>query len=239
MDFSKLWAVISANFKIGLSGLVLGGFITYLAYDTFVLVSKDSEIASLNAAVEVEKGNQKVLEQRLKLLGDRVSFLNERLEHKPKLEKEKVESLEIQVESLAKENSYLKSLKSKLESVEGKEIDIAKLELQLDSYISKNRLLKATLANYESEIIVENYLLNQGQAWTGLGGKVSFGIGYVDYTTSGGNFALATSTIFPGETRQVKAGERFEFEVKGNKYYLIITSVKYIGSTAEISVYKM
>lgn len=239
MDLHKLWDAAQKNFKTAFPGILLGALVTYLIYDSLVLSGKNSQISNLNAVVEVERGNQKVLDQRLKLNGDRVSFLNEQLVYKPRLDKENFEKLKFQVEKLSVENDYLQSLKAKFEESQGKVIDLVKLEVEVDRYISENKLLKIALSKYESDIIIKDFNLNQGQAWIGLGGSVSFGVGKVDYNSVGENFASATSTIFPMETKVIKAGQRFEFEIMEDKYYLLISSVEYIGSTVKISVYKI
>ena len=239
MDLSKLWEIASKSLKIGLPSMMLGALVTYLIFDSVVLSGKNNQIANLNAVVEVEKGHQNVLNERIKLLGDKAVFLEGRIKYKPQIEKEKHLETQQEITRLQAENKYLQSVKSKLENLEGDRIEVAKIEVKLENYVAEITRLKTVLSKYESDIIIENYRLEVGNGWSGFGGKVTFGLGRTDFTGSDGNIAIATSSMFSENSKKVKAGDRFEFSIGENKYYLVVSGVHYIGSYIEISVYKI
>ncbi|MEW6996260.1 hypothetical protein AADZ86_00945 [Colwelliaceae bacterium BS250] len=239
MALEKLIDIASKSLKIAIPSIMLGSLVTYLIFDSMILSGKNSEISNLNASIEVEKGHQKVLNERIKLLGDKAIFIENRLKYKPEMAKEKEVETASQLKKLTEDNQYLLSLKSKLEKVEGKKIDTAKLEIKLEGLVQNNNTLKTELSRYQSEILVDNHKLEFGESWAGFGGQITFGLGRVDYSGNEGNTAKVTSSIFAGNLKEVSAGEKFEFSVADNKYTLVVSNVNYVGSYISISVYKI
>lgn len=238
MPYQKYLDHVFNSLKIAIPSIFIGVVGTYISYDSVVLVGKNNEISSLKASVEVEKGRQNVLTERIKLLGDKAVFLEDRLKYKPSMQVAEEEKFKELINKLSKENKHLQELKISLEKAEGSQIDLAKLNIRLEKYITENESLKQQLSQFDSEIIVENFKLNTGESWSGFGGQATFGISKIDRDYKKGNVAVAISSIFKSDSTTVQAGDSFKFEISSTSYNLIVSSVNYVGDFATISVYK-
>ena len=160
MDWDKLVNVILNSFKVAIVGIGLGVLGTYLVYDTVVLPGKNSELATLHTAVEVEKGRQNVLGERIKLLGDKAVFLESQLKYKPMTQKAlEAESL-AKIEKLEKENIQLYEIKANFEKVEGSKVESAKLSAELERYMAENARLQSLVSQFSSdELVNENKII--------------------------------------------------------------------------------
>ncbi|WP_417881234.1 hypothetical protein [Vibrio sp.] len=238
MDFDKLINTILNGLKVAIPSILVGIIGTYLVYDSVVLVGKNSELETLRVAVDVEKGRQNVLSERIKLLGDKSVFLESQLKYKSPTQKALEEESKQKIEMLTKENIQLHRIKEKLEKAEGSKVDIAELSAKLDKYVAENAQLKAQLGKFTSEVLVSDYQMSEGESWSGLGGRVTFGVSDVTNEYKKGNVALVVSSIFDTEDKKVQAGNSFDFSVEGNNYKLVVNKVAYIGDYVTISVYK-
>ncbi|PSV15392.1 hypothetical protein [Photobacterium kishitanii] len=238
MDFDKFFETISNGFKPAILGVLIGIIGTYLVYDAVVLASKNTELATLRAAVDVEKGRQNVLSERIKLLGDKSVFLESQLKYKPSTQKAMEEESKEKIEVLTRENAQLHSIKENLEKVEGNKINVAELSTKLEKYTAENTQLKIQLGKFTSETLVSEYQMSKGESWSGLGGRVTFGISNITNNYKKGNIALAVSSIFDNDDKEIQAGNRFDFRVADNDYILVVNKVAYIGDYVTISVQK-
>ena len=238
MDWDKILETIIGGLKVAVPSVLMGVVGTYLVYDTVVLEAKKSEISTLKTAVDVEKGRQSVLNERIKLLGDKAVFLEKKLDYKPSTEAEKEQEYLSTIEKLKKENTELEKLKDSFEKVENNKVNTAELTILLDQYIAENNRLKKIAANYSSEVIVDEYHISEGGSWSGFGGKVTFGISKIDNDYKKGAVAQAVSSIFSVPEKEVQPGNVFDFTIGNEQYTLIINKVAYIGDFVLISVHK-
>jgi len=238
VDLDRLIDTVLGSLKVAVPSILVGVIGTYLVYDSVVLVGKNSELATLRAAVDVEKGRQNVLSERIKLLGDKSVFLESQLKYKPSTQKAMEEESKAAIEMLKKENAQLHKIKESLEKVEGNKVDVAELNAKLERYMADNAQLKSQVAQFTSEVLVSEYQMSEGESWSGLGGRVTFGVSKVSNEYSKGNIALAVSSIFDSADKEVQAGNSFDFRVEGNDYKLIVNKVAYVGDYVTISVHK-
>ncbi|MUK43330.1 hypothetical protein GNP61_17435 [Aliivibrio fischeri] len=238
MEIQKYINMVLDSLKVAIPSIFIGVVGTYIVYDSIVLVAKNSEISTLRASVEVEKGRQNVLNERIKLWGDKTVFLQDQLRYKPALEKAEKEKSTALIKKLTEENLHLQKLKASFETAEGSQIELAQLNVKLEKYISENEKLKKSLAKFDSDIIVDNYRLNEGQSWSGFGGQVTFGISKISREYDDGNIALAVSSIFKTDSQVVKAGNSFKFQINKIDYNLVVNTINYVGDYSTISVYK-
>lgn len=238
MDLDKLISVILSGLKIAIPSILVGIIGTYVVIDYVVLEGKNTELSTLKASVDVEKGQQNVLNERIKLLGDKAVFLETQLKYKPVTQKVLEAERESTIERLTKENVNLLEIKSNLEKFEGKKVEIAELSTKLDHYIKENAQLQSEVAKFSSKVLVNEYQMSPGDSWTGLGGRVTFGVSSISHDYKKGNIALAASSIFGQSNKEVQAGNKFDFSVEGGNYTLIINKVAYVGDYVTISVHK-
>ncbi|GLR77176.1 hypothetical protein [Aliivibrio sifiae] len=238
MDYHKLWELTKKNFSAAFSGLLLGIIGTYIAFDALVVASKNTHIATLTASVQAEKGRQDVLNDRIKLIGDRAVLLETQLKYKPETQKARDEQNKVTIERLKVENAQLYKIKDSFEELEGNNVDIAELNIKLKQYMIENTQLKAEVAHFKSDTIVKNKRIYKGSSWTGLGGRITIGLSDVENDYKLGYTAQVVSSIYDFKRQELQAGYSSNFKLNDADYILVINKVAYVGDYIEFSVYK-
>lgn len=226
------------NAKIALPSVIIGMLITYFVIDKVVIVGKDVNIRNFETIIKTEQGRSQVLEERLKAQGDRINYLSERLNYKPQDDRIELEKLQSERDYLAGQVTGLKEINEKLQSLGDEKLDIAKLEISLDSLLSENNRLRSSLNKYENEVIVRAFYVKQGSSWVGFGGKAALGLNTVVLTSDAGSLAKVTVSFEKSTEMNVKAGSTIPFTIAGKAYLVAVEDVQYVGSFITISVFR-
>lgn len=223
----KLVSFIASDVIGRVTALLIGIVASSIVYQNLIMVEKNTQLDSKEQLISVK-------EERIKSVNDQLNVLKSQLSYKPYKDKQKFEDLTQKNKELEKENTTLSKVVDELKII-SQSPNVGDIANDISVLKEENVVLKSKLSGYESNVLIENEVVDLGKSWSGFGGVVIFGIEELSVIGHGtARLSVNGTTI----SRKILPGDQLKFEVGIHKYLLNIQTIEYVRSEVKISVTK-
>jgi hypothetical protein len=223
----KLVSFIASDVIGRVTALLIGIVASSIVYQNLIMVEKNTQLDSKEQLISVK-------EERIKSVNDQLNVLKSQLSYKPYKDKQKFEDLTQKNKELEKENTTLSKVVDELKII-SQSPNAGDIANDISVLKEENVVLKSKLSGYESNVLIENEVVDLGKSWSGFGGVVIFGIEELSVIGHGtARLSVNGTTI----SRKILPGDQLKFEVGIHKYLLNIQTIEYVRSEVKISVTK-